>query len=363
MTIIKPALLLRSRRLQILFLFLVMLCMFRLKEFPLFIEKYYSQGLYPFISGVLQSVSRILPFSLGDLFYIALIVLLIVTIVRIIRDLVLKQYRKGFRSALSIILSVQVLLILFYTFWGMNYFRVPAAQRLGLQDTSYTFPELEKVTAMLIDSANHNRSLLSSNELGRQNGEIFRISAEAMGGLPQQYSAVNTALLRTKNSLFSLILNHIGTAGYYNPFTAEAQLNSEMPVYTRPFSACHEMAHQLGFNREDEANFAGFIAGRSSSDRLLRYSSYYQAMQEFLLQVGRRDSLAFKSLKNRINKPVLQDLKAEREYWEKYQGKAGLLSGILYDNYLKANNQPNGLRTYNRMILLTMALYRKNGYF
>jgi len=37
------------------------------------------------------------------------------------------------------------------------------------------------------------------------------------------------------------------------PFTGEANVNISMPHTSIPFTACHEMAHQIGFAREDEA--------------------------------------------------------------------------------------------------------------
>ena len=66
-----------------------------------------------------------------------------------------------------------------------------------------------------------------------------------------------------------------------------------------------------------------------------------------------------KAIKEKISEPVLADLQKEREYWTKYQGNAAKLSSIFYDNYLKINKQPEGLKTYNRMIKLTMAYYKK----
>ena len=35
--------------------------------FPNFIEKYYSNGLYPYISNILRFVLKWIPFSMGDL--------------------------------------------------------------------------------------------------------------------------------------------------------------------------------------------------------------------------------------------------------------------------------------------------------
>jgi hypothetical protein len=158
--------------------------------------------------------------------------------------------------------------------------------------------------------------------------------------------------------LLTPLLNYLGTSGYYNPFTSESQMNYAMPVFVRPFVACHELSHQMGFGPEDEANFVGFIAGTQSHDRLLRYSSYYVGVQEFMFALKMQDSVARKELKKRISPLVLSDFKTEREYWLSYEGKMEKLSSIFYDNFLKANNQPQGLKTYNNMVLLVLA-YRK----
>ena len=159
--------------------------------------------------------------------------------------------------------------------------------------------------------------------------------------------------------MISPLLNYLSTSGYYNPFTGEAQINYQMPVFDRPFTACHEMSHQIGFGREDEANFVGYLAAIRSKERLLKYSAYYEGSIEFLRYIRRRDTLMHHQLKALLNPGVRQDLKTDSAYWVGYAGQIGLMSGKFYDSFLKANNQPAGLRTYNRMIRLTMAFYRK----
>jgi hypothetical protein len=54
-----------------------------------------------------------------------------------------------------------------------------------------------------------------------------------------------------------------------------------------------------------------------------------------------------------------QDFVTERAYWMAYQSKAEVITSIFYDHFLKVNNQPQGLATYNRMILLVMAKYKE----
>jgi hypothetical protein len=114
----------------------------------------------------------------------------------------------------------------------------------------------------------------------------------------------------------------------------------------------------MGYGAEDEADFAGFLAGIGSHDKLLRYSAYHLAVDEFMRAVYFRDSLANKTLKLRVSKAVHQDFVEERQYWQHYQSRLEVVSGLFYDKFLKVNNQPQGLATYNRMILLIMAKYK-----
>jgi hypothetical protein len=218
---------------------------------------------------------------------------------------------------------------------------------------------LNATTNLLIDSANTRRSMLQPIDELRNNSAIFHSAEQAIKLLGKKHPAFQSYFPAAKSALFTPVLNYMGTAGYFNPFTGEAQVNYNMPLVNRPVTACHEMAHQMGFAREDEANFIGFVAGINSTDRLLKYSAYYMAMEEFLHQVRRRDTVLFHHLKERISVPVKQDMKADRAYWLRYQNQIGYITGLFYDQFLKANKQSDGLRSYNRMINLTLAYYKK----
>src|SRR5438445_867573 len=119
------------------------------------------------------------------------------------------------------------------------------------------------------------------------------------------------------------------------------------------------MVHQMGFGPEGEANVGGFMAGIHSNDCLLRYSADYLGVQEFMFALRRQDSTARKELRTHISQPVLNDFKTERTYWLSYESKLGVLSSLFYDDFLKVNNQPQGLNTYNQMVKLVMGWYRQ----
>jgi hypothetical protein len=329
-----------------------------LADHPVWVERYYSEGFYPVVCQVLHPVFNLFPFSVGDILYIAVIGYLIYALFRLIKLAFKREFKQAFVFLLGIVVGVQSGLLIFYLFWGMNYFRPSAGDRLNLRDTSYTTGALKAVTTILIDSANACRARVTPADLSQSNSAIYQTAIRAVSKLSGDSVNFRSYAPGIKSSILTPLLNYIGTSGYYNPFTSEAQMNYQMPVFDRPVTACHEMSHQVGYGAEDEANFAGFLAGIGSHDRLLRYSAYHLAVDEFMHALRYRDSSANNELKPRVSVAVHNDFKAERRYWLQYQGNAGIISSIFYDKFLKANNQPQGLNTYNRMVLLVMALYK-----
>jgi hypothetical protein len=327
-------------------------------NYPQAVERYYSQGLYPAICWVLHPIFNLFPFSVGDVLYVVVIAYLLFAFVRFIVLLFKGQYKRMGLLMLRLIISVQIAVLVFYVFWGMNYFRTSAGERLNLRDTGYTTAHLINVTSRLIDSANIYRASLTAADTTQNNDAIFATAINAVRKISADSANFRTYSPKIKPSLLTPLMNYLGTSGYFNPFTSEAQLNYQMPFFERPMVACHEMAHQTGYGAEDEASFAGYLSALTSKDKLLRYSAYHYAVDECIRALRFRDTLAFKELKKGISPQVRHDLITERLYWRSFHGKAGMLSGMLYDDFLKANNQPQGMRTYDQMVLLLMAWYK-----
>jgi len=350
----------RTRVIIILSLALFIFLMMLFAGHPGGVERYYSQGLYPFICRIFHPLFNIFSFSVGDIIYSLVVTWLIYILVRFIRMLLKKQWEPGAIVILNLLVGVEIGIAAFYLFWGMNYYRPPASVLLNLRDSDYTVADLAAVTSELIDSANACRERVSGVDMKQSNKAIYQAAIKAVDQLEDSSPIFRAYHPDIKPSLLTPLLNYLGTSGYYNPFTSESQINYQMPVFTRPFVACHELSHQMGFGPEDEANFVGFIAGIHSCDRLLRYSAYSEGLQEFMFALRHQDSIARKELRKCISPQVMADFKTERAYWLAYEGRVERISSVFYDNFLKANNQPYGLRTYNRMVLLVLAYREKH---
>jgi len=352
---------LKTKLITIVILVLVIFLLMLFSAHPWLVERYYSEGLYPFICRALHPVLNLCPFSVGDILYIITVCYLIYALIKIVRLLFKKEFKRLLILLSGITIGVQVALLVFYLFWGMNYFRPSAADRLNLRDTGYTTAQLKVVTCKIIDSANICRARLTDADMKQNNSAIYQTAIKAVLALSTDSANFRTYSPDIKPSLLTPLLNYLGTSGYYNPFTAEAQLNYQAPYFERPVVACHEMSHQVGFGAEDEANFAGFLAGIASKDRLLRYSAYQLALGECMLALRYRDTTANNELKKRVSATVRSDFKAQRNYWLAYRGKLDEISSFFYNDFLKANNQPHGLDTYNQMVLLVVAWDRREG--
>ena len=153
----------------------------------------------------------------------------------------------------------------------------------------------------------------------------------------------------------------MGFSGYYNPFSGEAQVNTTIPAFLLPFTTCHEMAHQLGYAKEMEANFVGYLTATASKDTFFRYSSYLDLFLYATREVGIYDSTYAKASIKQLLPEVKQDLLEERKFWMRHQNPVEPVIRWLYGNYLKANQQPRGMQSYNEVTADLIAYYKKFG--
>ena len=316
------------------------------------IESQYSTLLYPNISKILQGVFGFFPFSIGDFIYLILIIYLITLIYRTIK------FKRLFIKPLlfRLLSTASIIYFFFYVNWGLNYFRQPLDQIIELEKTSYTDEELFNVTQQLLIEANekhleivaHDTLLVTVNNLSKK--DIRKMVREGYNHINIEIPNLSLAQSPVKASLFSLPLSYMGFAGYLNPWSNEAQINNKLPLNAYPATACHEIAHQLGFASESEANFIGYIAGISNENKLIQYSSSILALRYCMYEVYKRDADYYQKLLEQVHIGIKKDFQQRSEFWSKYQNWTEPFFKLFYDSYLKANNQVHGIQSYNHMV-------------
>jgi hypothetical protein len=151
----------------------------------------------------------------------------------------------------------------------------------------------------------------------------------------------------------------MGFGGYLNPFTNEAQVNILKPKYSTPLTITHEMAHQTGIGSESECNFIGFIAASKNEDLYFQYAAYTTIVRYCLSNLEKTQEGSLEKFLKTINKGILKNFDENEQFWEKYHTPIDTAFEIFYDNYLKANQQQDGLESYSKFVGLMIG-YERN---
>ena len=185
--------------------------------------------------------------------------------------------------------------------------------------------------------------------------------AKAFEAAARQYPFLAYSPRSLKPSLYSYLGNYLGFQGYYNPFSGEGQVNTTVPRFLEPFVATHEIAHQLGYARENEANFVGFLACRYYEEPAFRYSVYYDMYSYAVGEIFRRDTMLGRSYQDSLHPQVKKDQTEFRAFYQKYRNPVEPIVMWGYGQFLKANNQPAGKRSYNEVVAWLIAYYKRYG--
>ncbi len=331
--------------------------------FPQAIEQYYSNGIYPPLSRTLRKLTGFIPFSLGDILYTMAIVIFLIWLIRGVYSLIKKRPLKPiFLNALKkIVLWSLGIYIWFNAAWGLNYDRLGIAYNLQIHVKEYTKADLADLSKSLLLQLNHSRKIL---------GDV-----PSYPTIQTMYEEADTAYIKTtktfpflqyqhtsiKNSLFGNLGNYMGYLGYYNPFSGEAQVNTTVPVFVIPYTVCHEVAHQLGYGSESEANFVGYIAATHSGNPQIEYSAYFNLFAYANRQLYQVDSLAALENIHLLDTLVKKDYQTYRDFILAHQNPVEPIITKFYGLFLQANKQPLGILTYDEVVGWLIAYKNKFG--
>ncbi|AWH86667.1 DUF3810 domain-containing protein [Flavobacterium album] len=326
--------------------------------FPEFTEKYYSNGLFPFLSKASRVLFGWIGFSIGDILYLIAIVLCIRWLLK--RR---KTWRREYKyNLLTMAAAFSVFYFLFNFLWAVNYRRVPLHEKMGM-DKDYTLTELVAFTKKLIVKTNAMHAKIEKIDSLKvvspySVDDIYMKSINGYSNLGKQYSYFAFEHESIKSSLLSTPLSYMGFGGYLNPFTNEAQVNCNLPLYNLPTTACHEMSHQIGYASESEANFIGYMASIYNNDLYFKYSGYSFALKYCMNNIAKKDEKLAKSLAPLIHKGILANFKESEKFNAEYDSFIEDIFEYIYDNYLKLNDQKDGMKTYSKFVGLLVNYYK-----
>lgn len=352
-----PSIRTKLRRLYILFSIALLIFLFGLSS--KLVESVYSDGIYQFTSVIQRFISSLLPFAAGDFLYALLIVFCLWSVFRALKKVYLKQIA-GIAVFLQIINFVLILYIVFKLLWGLNYSRPSVSYRLGIDNQKYTTKELILVGDFLIKRVNGVQGKLKDQRAKKPYtiAELESRSKYSYDQLAKLNPFFTYHIPDVKPVLFSWLVTKIGIEGYYCPPSGEANVNMMLPAVELPFVTSHEISHELGIAREDEANLIGYLVSINSPDPYFQYSGYYNILRSVLFEIRIKSPEDFALLLKKINPGTLDDFKEEQEFWSKYNGEMSAYMGTALDKFLKMNNQKKGINSYQDIVIWVFNLHK-----
>jgi len=327
------------------------------------VERLYARRVFPAVARVVSVATGWAPVSLAEMIVLAGLLALLVWAAHV---LVRGRWRRWTAAAVAGSLArlgalAAVAVLAFDLLWGFNYDRAPVATLLRYEVAPAPAEDLAALSVDLLAQAAALREGLPEDGAGALRLVDGRRGALARAGRGYEAPAVALRLpvpplsAPPKLVLLSPLMSYLGIGGIFIPFTCEANVNATLPDWEIPFTSAHELAHQRGFAREEEANYVGYLACRAHPDRDFQYSGTFRAALYALGALAQADRVSYAQVRGTVTAPLGRDLAALAAWHRRYESRLGEVQERVNDAYLKTQGQADGVRSYGRMVDLLLA--------
>lgn len=323
----------------------------------------YNASVGAAIRAFLAHLTSWLPFSLAEclIFSIPLLLVLI--------GIYAYRYRcESWKSTLVFLVTMLSVFSIFFSLFalgfGIGYHTDTIDKRLGVTDEEVSTDALYDTTLWLVDELNKAANGVRFGEDGfsimpYELEELNERLLDAYEPICDAYPFVQRLDSNVKPVMASKLLSYTHITGIYTYFTGEANVNVAFPDYTIPFTAAHELAHQRGIAREDEANFVAFLVTAASDDPYVRYSGYLNLFEYVSNALYYADNARFAEIVAMLDERVIGELRAYAKFFDTYRDSAVAdLSDAVNDTHLKLHGNKAGSASYGLVVDLAVA-YRK----
>ncbi|MBE6633502.1 MAG: DUF3810 domain-containing protein [Ruminococcaceae bacterium] len=305
-----------------------------------------------------------IPFSLAE----GLLLLIPVALVALIL-IAKRSYCDSWKNAGNFLLRLGsilcVVLILFVWNFAPGYYGTTLDRKLGLERRKVSAEELYKTSVLLVTELNQlSDELLFPGEKGSSvmpysYGEMNRKLMDAYDRYTATHTFPDHFYSRVKPVMLSEPMSYTHITGVYTFFTGEANVNVNFPDYCIPYTAAHELAHQRGVAREDEANMIAFLVCMESDDPYIRYSALLNVYEYLASALYSADKELYQAVSGQLSDEIVQEEIAYSVFFDQYRENiAADISEATNNAYLQSQGAPEGTRSYNMVVDLTVAYYR-----
>lgn len=323
-----------------------------------FMNRYISSVL----RGVLAYLTGWIPFSLAEFVIILSPVILISLIIFATR-----RFSSSWHDVLIFCTSLLSVLALFFSVFTFSfapgYHGSTLDKKLGIDRAEVSAEELYDTALILADKVNNEMEAIVYRTGGFSvmpytYGEMNDKLIAAYDIACDKYSFIQRLDSRLKPVMLSEVMSYTHITGVYTFFTGEANINVAFPDYTVPFTAAHELAHQRGIAREDEANFVAYLVCIESDDPYIRYSGYLNLFEYVVSALYRADVQLYRQVFTKLDTLAILEMNAYSDFFDKYRDSvASEISGVVNDTYLTIQGTA-GTASYGMVVDLAVAYYK-----
>ncbi len=323
--------------------------------YPSAFFEFYSDASRKMIA-VPALATSVVPFAVCEVLVVVAVVSIIVTLVRAVRD------GRMIRWLTGVLLAVVTVVFTFVMIWGLNYYAPPMAQQLDMQERQFTVSQLREAAEYYRDMANAAAKNVERDENGAMRPYAFDALSEQAGEgyerLAQRYDCFNGSTVRVKSLFISPLMGKMSMTGGFICLTGEACVSSTTYCAAMPFTMCHEIGHRMAFAREDEANFAAFLACVANERPEFVYSGYYMAFKYCYNALSKVDPAAASKVWAGVSAELAADCGASAKHYESVRSEAvSNTANKVYDGYLNAFSVENGVQSYGEVADLLILWY------
>ncbi|MFK7809063.1 MAG: DUF3810 domain-containing protein [Saprospiraceae bacterium] len=322
------------------------------------VETYYSRGFFQFVRFVSDWAIGWLPLPGLYLLIILVLPLLIWRLVTFVKKI------DGFLTrvlqiVISLLATVCGVIGIFLWFWGFNYLRIPIEDQMSIQPRPLSTNELkEELNLFTIDiiAAREAIPFVDNNAFTKENLPDNLIE-EIQNSVSDRMSSIGYPTSRNLpvRTLLRGTLLRIGTAGFYLPFTGECNIDNGLHALQKPHVLAHEMAHGQGIGDEGSCNFIALLSCINSENAFIRYSGLLAFYRTLAVNYRRQRPEEYKLFRSNLPKGIIADLDAINANSRSYPDIFPKLRDQTYDAFLKTQGIKEGMKNYNRVIVLERA--------
>lgn len=314
-----------------------------------------SERLVQPVHRALAALNSHLPFSVAE----ALIGLAAATVIAYIIYIVISMLRGGGRlkrlyaAVINLLAAGLAVYAGFCMLWGVYYYGDDFMTRSALENENISVEQLEAVTRYFAKCSNEYAEQVPRDEDGNyiaDRAAILARSDEVYENIERELPCLAGPAVRAKGVYFSRLMSYTDFTGFFFPFTAEANVNTDFPPALFASTVAHELAHQRGVAKEQEANFVAVLASLAYGDTEYCYSACLLAYTHLGNALYSADYEAWKSIYLSLSEDVRRDFAANREYWAQFETPVQKVSNTVYEGFLYSYDQDMGLKSYGACV-------------